>query len=100
MSGLSLAEGRALVARAKVHEREAERACRGRFLRGADHENCVCVPVCSRDYDPNPCSESDPFPPEMYHGTGIAALYGGVMTAAHVLELAGWNITSSEGDHA
>ena len=43
-------------------------------------------------YDPWDDPQPEPHPVEFYVGTGIAALYGGPMTAAQALELAGWTI--------
>lgn len=90
---LSLEAGRAKADRERAMERDAEVACALAFLTVADHEDCIRTPPCCRDYDPMPYPEAEPFPSDMYVGTGIAALYGGPMTARLAVELAGWNIT-------
>lgn len=45
-----------------------------------------------RFYDPWDDPQPEPHPVELYVGTGIAALYGGPMTAPQALELVGWTI--------
>ena len=94
VDALSLEEGRSRMERDKELERVKESECRPDFLVNPEHlDECVCLPPCCRDYDPMPYPEAEPFPSDMYVGTGIAALYGGPMTARLAVELAGWNIT-------
>lgn len=46
-----------------------------------------------RFYDLHPDSETDPWPPGMYEGTGIGALYGiSPMTAEQAASLRGWTV--------
>jgi hypothetical protein len=45
-----------------------------------------------RIYDPWADPQPKPHPPAFYVGTSIAALYGGPMTPAQALQLAGWTI--------
>lgn len=111
-------EARARRAADVAAQRGIEHACALDFLvygddhpeRGPHAGRCVLSPPCSRTYDTRPVSGAEPFPTNMYEGTGIGALYGGATSTRsvvhdddgtpHVIErslvagLAGWTVAA------
>lgn len=100
VAGLTRAQLRRQLDAEHAAERARAHACALDFLvygddeeRGPHASRCVCVPVCSRDYDPMPYDEAEPTDLNLYEGTAIGALYDlSPMTPSMVRELAGWNL--------
>lgn len=98
-AGIAAVQARLQLDAEHARRRNGEANCALDFLvfgddeeRGPHAGRCICLPPCSRDYDPMPYVEAEP-EPGLHEGTSIGALYGlSPMTAAMAADLAGWNL--------